>query len=177
VAAADLGQADKFGLAHHHLVRRKSAIAGRQQQPRKAVISRLERSDVGASLLDLDAARSEYAESDEAHGQVLAEPTIGSSQVVAQQWMRYGQTDCATQHAVSIDEDSAATGATMQNFDTRGHATRTIHNFRHAAPQPEPDNDGRRPGDVPALQLRPTWLDLVQQRFVTRERFPRLLGW
>jgi hypothetical protein len=56
VAATDLGQADQFGRAHHRLVRRKGPVAGRQQEPRNGVISRFERCDVGASLLDLDPA-------------------------------------------------------------------------------------------------------------------------
>jgi hypothetical protein len=171
VATADLGQANQLGCAKYHLMRRQSAIAGGQQQSRHGVNSRFEGCDVSPRLLELHAPRGKTL------GEVLAEPAVGSCQVVPQPGMRYGQADRATQHGLPIEKDRATAGAALQDLHARGRTARQIDNLGHPAPQTQADDDRGRCGNVPALQVRPAWLDIIEECFVSRERFARRLGW
>jgi hypothetical protein len=108
---------------------------------------------------------------------MLAEPAVRASQVLPQQRMRHGQADRAAHHIAAIDQHCAATGATMQDVYARRFAARKIDNLRHTVPQTEADHYGSRRRDVPALQGRPAWLHAFEQRFVTCQRFARVLGW
>ena len=91
--------------------------------------------------------------------------------------MRHRHTDRAAQHVVSIDQNGAATGATLQDAYASRVAPLDIDNLRHTVPQTEANDHGRRRGNVPALEVRAAWLNLIEQCFVTRERFARVLGW
>ena len=76
-----------------------------------------------------------------------------------------------------VEQQSAAAGASLENFNTRRRAALEIHDRGQAVAQPQADHDGGRAGDPPAYEPRPAQLNLIEQRFVASYRLPRLLGW
>jgi hypothetical protein len=167
IATAHLSQPDDLGWAvvriDYDLVGRKRPVTGVEQQVCGRLVGSTQPGDIGARLVNRDAARRD-AQTRQRSNQVVAQPAIRLGYVNRD--ALHGQRDRPAQH-VLVQQQRAAARSTFDYVNFAASATLEIDDRGQAVMQPQADYD-RRPRGHP--EPRP---GLLQQRFVRGKRLAR----